>query len=347
LRNFSLLFLFFVFPAILPVACNQSLPTAAPSSPALRSFYLTFTPTPLPMGSVTSTPTRTGTAQTSTPTPTNTPNPGCPSVADITVNINGADYEGDTAGHTLPPGINLDQAGSFNGDLLTFTLSGPQTLDFSLCPTEDIQRNLALYIRPNCSSSTGEAYNAGFCLGLPQITGLSLPAGTYYAILSANGGASTLTSYSLRVKTGSVASAVCTVVPSVSPVAVTAGTYQNCSNVFPLNGGSPLGTGQAIATGQLDDTTNTDDFYTFTTSHSGTVTVTLDCFDNGMNNVDFDIYAATTCPTDGTDPLLIASGATTDPVEQFTINAAAGTPYYIDVSAFLGGGNYRLTVQAP
>jgi hypothetical protein len=99
-----------------------------------------------------------------------------------------------------------------------------------------------------------------------------------------------------------------------------------------------------MVTGQLDEIVNTDDFVSFRPASSGTVTVTLDCFDNGLNNVDFDIVAASNCTA---SPNIVGQALTVNPVEQFTFSGNAGTTYYVNIEAFLGSGAYRLTVQTP
>ena len=105
-----------------------------------------------------------------------------------------------------------------------------------------------------------------------------------------------------------------------------------------------MGTGQRIGTGQIDDSVNTDDYYSFTPSHSGAVTAaTLDCFDNGMGATDFDIYGFSDCPT----ATSVGASTSTNPVERFTFTATAHTTYYVDVNAYFGSGTYRLTVQTP
>ena|GEM_PF-2393707 len=355
-----LILLFAVGMVIWPMACSQ-LPMTIPNSPAPRSIYtqiftVTNTPTISPTPTITRSPTPTPTGKTATatftatpsptgsPVPTNTPNANCPTNADVTSYIDGADYVGNDTGHTISAGIPLDHGGTYIGDVLTFTLTTAKTLNFSLCPTEDLSRATIMYIRSDCTNISGESFNLGYCAGLPQIVNLSLSAGTYYIILAESGGDGPAP-YALRIKSGSTASPICTVVASASPVNLTPGTHMSCSASFAFNGGVTA-SGQRIGTGNLDDTTNTDDFYTFVPAVSGTATITLDCFDNGLNNVDFDIYAADTCPGSGKPPLL-GQSATTDPVEQFTFAVTAGTTYYVDVEAYLGTGPYRLTVQTP
>lgn len=349
----GLVFLYTIF-VFVSFACNQT-QSPVPAAPAARSVFTqiytdTFTPT------ITRTPTATTTPPTATASPTssptgtvpgatNTPNPSCPSNGDVTAYIDNSQYVGNDTGHILPASIDLDHGGGLNGDLLTFTLSSSETLNIGLCATEDLNRNLDIYVRPVCNSTTSEYYSGPYCAGLGQIANMSLSAGSYYIILSEDTNSDGPGAYALRIKSGSIASAVCTVVPTVTPIAVPSGTYNSCSAVFAFNSGAAA-SGERIATGQLDDTTNTDDFYSVIPTSSGTVTVTLDCFDNGMNNVDFDIFAAASCPT-GSTPPLIGSSATTDPVEQFTFPCAAGSTYYIDVEAYLGSGSYRLTVQTP
>ena len=353
------LFLFFAL-VLLPVACTQLSNNNIPSSPVARSVYtpVTSTPTISPTITLTGSPTVTRTftlmptpgigtvVATLTPTVTVTANPNCPVVADVSSHIGGTDYLGNDLGHTLPGTINLDQGGTSTGDLLSITLTSAQTLNFTLCPTEDLSRGLVLYIRSNCSAAGGEYYNAGgVCDTLPQITGVSLAAGTYYLILAESSVTDGPGAYDLRITSNNPAVAVCTVVPTVTPVTVPSGTYVGCSNIFPLNNGAAF-SGQAIATGSLTDI-NTDDFYSFVPSTTGTATVILDCFDNGLDNVDFDIFAAASCPTSGSAPPLIAESESTNPVEEMSFAVTAGSSYYIDVEEYLGSGAYRLTVQSP
>lgn len=305
-----------------------------PSSP--QSSAPTDTPTC--NGTCPPTPTYT---RTITPTPTNTPS--CTGYTDVTSNIDGADINGDDTTST-PALINFEGFGP-HGTVYTFTLTSPKVLNFSLCPTEDGNRSTFLAVRSSCwNPGTDLASNSGYCDNLSEVVGLSLPSGTYYLVMGDSPSAPTsLGPYVLRIKSGNLPSVVATVSPTSTPQAVPSGTYSSCTSPYDLNGGSQVGTADRVATGQIDDTTNTDDFYSFTPSHSGSVTVTLDSFDNGMNTADFDIYGDSNCPLGGTG--WSSSGVT--PVEQFTFTATAHTTYYVDVNAYFGSGSYRLTVRTP
>ncbi len=334
-----LVILLLVSFSVVPIAYQSnsvSLPTKSQNQASTQTTVPTFTPT----CNGTCPPTFTF-----TPTPSLTPTetPSCSGYTDVSGNIDGADFGGDDTSST-PSLINLEGYGP-NGNVYTFTLASPKTLNFSLCPTEDPNRITFLAIRSSCwDSSTDKATNSGYCDDLSEIVGLSLSAGTYYIVM-AEGSGSIPGPYDLRIKSGNIGT-VCTVTPVSTPQAVTPGTYNSCSNVYDLNGGNPISTGERVGTGQIDDSINTDDYYSFTPRNNGPVTVTLDCFDNGMCTTDFDIYGFNNCPVGGT-PTSVGSSNTTNPVEQFSFTASGGTTYYVDVSAYFGAGTYRLTVQTP
>jgi len=316
-------------------------PTATPTAPPPA-------PTNTVGPSSTFTPTSTGTIS---PTAT----PLCTSATDVTVNIDGADYLGNDTGKSTPAGLNLDQGGTATGDILTFTLASPMVLNFSLCPTEDINRALVMYIRSTCTSTTGETFNGGFCSGVAQITGLSLAAGTYYIILSEGSGSAGPGPYVLRIKSGTLSSTVCGPSSGVVPEAVPTTTFGSCLSVYQINGtphngtyGAPFSGSRAV-TGILDESdtiANSDDFVSFISTNSGSVTVTMDCFDNGLGSNDFDIIGTTDCPTSG-EPNIVGQSIGLTPTEQFIFTAVGGTTYYLDIQAYQGVGPYRVTIETP
>ena len=299
---------------------------------------------------------------TNSPTPTGTisptPTPLCPGAPNVTANIDGTDYIGSDVGKTIPGFFNLDHGGTSVGDILTLTLASPMTLNISLCTTEQLGRKMALYLRPSCANANLEFFNGGFCAGLPELTSVSLTAGTYYILLAENPGTSTPSGgvYTLRIKSGSTSSNVCGPSTGVVPEVIPCLSFGSCSNYYQMNGNPPVGnygapfSGTRVATGSVDESksiANTDDFLSFTPMVSGPVTVTLDCFDNGLSVNDFDIYCAATCPTDKTVPPYVGFSNTTNPIEKFVFTGAGGTTYYLDIQAFQGTGSYRITIQTP
>lgn len=313
---------------------------SAPTSPAPGA--------PTKTATATSTPTSTGTIS---PTAT----PPCVGVPDVTANINGADYDGNDTGKTFSPSLlGLDQGGTSAGDILTFALTTSMTLNFSLCPTEEIGRAMMMYIRPICTNPTGETFNGGYCTGMAEITGLTLSPGTYAIILPEAPGSS-VGPYVLRIISGTLSSTVCGPSNGVVPEAIPPGEFGDCSTIYEMNGTGHNGTfgapfsGIRAVTGELDESANianTDDFVSFTPTNSGPVSVTMDCFDNGLGANDFDVFCAAICP-DGTIPPYVGLSDGIGPTEQFTFVGTAGTTYYLDVQAYQGVGPYRVTVQTP
>lgn len=336
-----ILFSFLLAMASWQAACHNRYNPSSPEHPA-PTITPTFTVTITPTGTI-------------SPTAT----PLCTNAIDVTSYIDNGDYLGDDNPHALPAGLNLDHGGLSVGDILTFTLAASTELNFSLCATEDPDRKLVLYIRPVCVSSSGETFNAGYCEGLPEITGLTLAAGTYYMIIAENTGTDAPAggNYDLRIKSGNVSSVICNPFPGVVPEAISPTMYGSCSAIYQLNGDPPDGqfgapfSGIRQATGSLDESdtiANSDDFVSFTPLYSGGVTVTLDCFDNGLNVQDFDIFVASSCPTAvGSSPSIITQSDSMNPTELCTFAGTGGTTYYVDVDAYQGTGPYRLTIQTP
>jgi hypothetical protein len=293
-----------------------------------------------PKGTPTNTTTPTGTLPTSTFTTTGTPTftPTCGTYTSLTANIDGADFPGNDTGHTIPALILLDQGGTNVGDIFTFTLASPAILNFSTCPTADPSRDLVMYVRASCWSPAGEAYNDDTCDLLPAISGLSLPAGTYYILVAENTG-SVAGPYVLRIKSGTLPP-VATASPASTPTVVPTATYTTCTTSYYFGS---LGTTDRVGEGNVDDSVNTDDYYSFKPIHSGPVTVILDSFDNGMGITDFDLYGFSDCPT----VTSVGSSSGSTPSEGFTFTSVGGTTYYMDVNAFFGSGPYRLTIKTP
>lgn len=317
--------------ALLPLACGGSKGGNAITSPAgsgnnSSQATNTFSPT-----------------QTLTPTITNTPD--CLDATPIaTTSINGPDIHGNDTGDTPP--MNLEGTGP-NGDLYSFTLTSTTTLSFSLCPTEDESRDTYMILRAgHCWNQSGEYTNDDACDYLSELTNLSLGAGTYYLLITENGGDGPAP-YILRVRSGTISGPVYTVTSTATATAVPSGEQLNCSVARDLGAGSPLPTGETIVTGQLDDVVNTDDYYMVEPANSGTVTITLDGYDNGLNQADFDLYLNSGC-SGTTDTGFITSSTTVGATsQQITFTATGGTGYFIDVYAAFGAGTYRLTVQTP
>jgi len=318
--------------AFLFTACNSN----SPSSPS-GGGSPSFTPTP---------------SFTPSPTPTLSPTPDCTTVPDISSTINGlssggiTDILGNDASGT--PGLYLEGLGS-TGNIFRFQVSSPMTLTFSLCPTENppiSDRDMILAIRSGaCGATADAAFNDDSCDLLPEIPSFHASPGiTYYVVPMDYGPGAP---YDLRILSGPLPGVVCTVTPVSTPQALPAGQHLTCAAAYDLGKGSPLSTGDSVGTGQLDDSTNTDDYYSFIPANSGTVTVSLDCYDNGLNQADFDLYGFSGCSS-GTDQGPVNSSTAPNTVfQQFNFNASAGATYFIDVNAYFGGGTYRLTVQTP
>lgn len=330
-------------------ACTPgSLPSAPtgtssdpPPTPTGTLPTSTFTPT------VTDTPTGVWTPL-PTATFTNTPTPLCLGVTDLTDYVDGADYFGDDTGKTLPGIFNIG-GGAVFGEAFSFVALQDGLYNFSLCPTEQADRRMSLYVRPACDSAAGQFFNGGHCAGLPQLTGVPLSFGVYYIIVVENEG-SIPGPYRLRINTRNLSTAVCLPQPGASFQTVPPNVYDSCGTPYELNAvtqpyGNPF-SGIRAAEGQLDDSLDPNVYFSFTPANSGPVTVILDCFDNGLNNWDFDVYAAESCPV-GSAPPIIAQSNSLEPVEQFTFEAVGGTTYYLNAQAYLGSGSYRLFVSTP
>lgn len=317
--------LMLLFSILLPLACKSG--GDGPSSPSGQGGG---GPQPLTATS------------TSTSTPTITPTPNCLDATPIaTTSINGPDIVGNDS--TDFPPMDLDGTGP-NGDVYTFTLSSPATLNFSLCPTDDFDRDTYLILRSNyCWNKPDTFFNDDACDFLSEITGASLAVGTYYLIVTENGGDGP-NQYTLRVTSGTSPGPVCTASPTSTPQAVSQGQHPTCSLSYDLGNSGPLNTGDSVATGNINDDSDTDDWYSFVTANGGPVTVILDCFDNGLGKADLDIYGYSACPIVGSS---VGSSTTQNATESFTFTANAGVTYYIDANAYFGGGSYRLTVQTP
>lgn len=317
---FGLIFLV-ILSIFIPLACSQSGSNNNPTSPSSgnSNSATTFTPT-----------------ATVTSTPTITPTPDCVGYTDVTSNIDGASIAGLDTGK---PAMALEGYGP-SGDVYTFTLTTTKILNFSLCATDDDSRDMVLFVRQNhCWNESGESFNDDFCDLLPEITGVSLGPGTYYIIAADHDASVPPAPYTMIIKSGNL-SPVYTVTPTVSSTALTAGNQRTCAAAY--NIGNSV-TGEYVFTGQLDDTVNVDDYYSFTPLNSGTVTVTMDGFDNGLGQADFDLYGYSNCPT----VTSVGSSTTNNPVETFSFLVTAGATYYLQANAYFGGGTYRLTVQTP
>jgi hypothetical protein len=317
---------FLAFSALVPLACNSGNGNS-PTSPSHSGL-------PTNTNTVTATPTSTATI---------TPTPNCQDATPIaTTSINGPAIQGNDA-TDLPP-MNLDGYGP-NGDVYTFTLSSPATLNFSLCPTDDDERDMVMILRAGHCWSPDTVFGPdNACDSLPEITGFPATqvGNPYYLIVAENGGDGA-DPYTLLVTSGSVPGVICTVTPTSTPQAVAEGEQQSCQAAYNLGS---LGPGDSVATGYLTDDADTDDWYTFTANDSGPVTVTMDCFDNGLGQVDFDIYGFNSCPTTSGSSVG-SSSSENNPEEQFVFTAMAGATYFIDANAYFGGGPYRLTIQVP
>lgn len=323
--KFHMAFLFLMLSGLSilsPFACSKS-GNNNPTSPSGggSDSTLTFTMTP---------------TQTFTPTVTLTPN--CLGFTDVTANIDGPPVAGPDTG---VPAMDLGGYGP-NGDVYTFTLTTTEILNFSLCATDDDTRDMVLFVRQNyCWNETGQLFNDDDCDLLPELTGESLLPGTYYIIAADYNSAVPPAPYTMIIKSGSL-SPIYTVTPTVSSTAITPGTHPSCSVAYDLGQGSQV-TGEYVVTGQIDDTVDVDDYYSFDPLNTGPVTVTMDGFDNGLGQADFDIYGYSNCPTSTS----VGSSTTTNPVEQFSFSVTAGSTYYLQANAYFGGGPYRLTVQTP
>jgi hypothetical protein len=331
-RIFGVLLLL-LFPALLPLACKSGGNSlSSPSGPPgpTSTFTPTFTPSP---------------------TPTFTPTPNCTTVPDISAAINSlsnggiTDISGDDATDT--PGLYLDGLGS-TGNIFSFHVSSAVTLSFSLCPTEnppESDRDMILAIRSGyCGTRTDIAFNDDACDLLPEIQGFQAAPGVDYYVVPMDYGQGV--SYDLRILSGPVPGLVCTMTPVSTPQAVPQGQQPDCTTAYPLG---TLGTGDSVATGHLDDEVNTDDYYSLVPTNSGTVTVSLDCYDNGLNQADFQIFGYQS-PCGSPETLISNGSSSTTPgatFQQFNFPATAGVTYIIDVDAYFGGGPYRLTLQTP
>ncbi len=324
-----------LLPVLLPWACNSG--GNSPSSPSghgsgpIATFTSTFTPSP---------------------TPTLSPTPNCATVPDISAAINSLSNGGitDISGNdaTDTPGLYLDGLGS-TGNIFSFHVSSAVTLTFSLCPTEnppDSDRDMILAVRGgSCGTRTDAAFNDDSCDLLAEIQGFLAVPGDYYVVVMDYGQGSP---YDLRILSGAVPGVVCTVSPTSTPQAVYAGQHPNCSEAYDLGNGAQLPTGDSAVTGSnLDDAVNTDDYYSFVPANSGTVTVSLDCYDNGLNQADFQLLAYDGCPDSNQNFVASSSAQTAVQSLNFPVTASAGVTYFIDANAIFGGGTYRLTVQTP
>jgi hypothetical protein len=325
-RVFGLL-LFLFFSALLPLACKSG--GEGPSSPSGQGGG------PVPTSTATST---------ATSTPTITPTPNCLGFIDITSNIDGADINGNDS--TDYPRMDLEDYGP-NGDVYTFTLTSAKNLNFSLCPTDDPERDTVLFLRSgHCWETAGELFNDDYCDLLSEIStstmGGPLAPGTYYLIVSENF-SSVPNPYILRVTSGPLPGAICTATPVSTPQAANAGA--TCVTSYDLGGGQPLGAGDSVATGHIDDTVSVENYYSFTPADSGTVTVIVDCYENGLGNSDLGVDIYSGCPIDSGN--LVDSASAQVSVQTLSFPVTGGTAYFADVYSLFGGGNYRLTVQTP
>lgn len=308
-----------VFCTLLSLACNGG--GNGPAGPTSGPPAATATPT-----------------TTTTSTPTATLTPSCTGYTDITANIGGADVQGNDS--TDFPAMDLEGTGP-NGDVYTFNLSSAATLTFSLCPTDDFDRDTYLFLRSgHCWNKTGELSNDDACDLLSEIAGAVLSPGTYFLIVTENGGDGP-GPYTLRITSGAVPVVVCTATPVSTPQAVPVGQHSSCSLAYSLGS---LGTGDSVATGHLDDSVNIEDWHSFTPVNGGTVTVTVDCYDNGLGQADFEVFGYGQCPAGSSVGSSTSQGTT---VKQFIFVALASTTYYLDIFDNFGSGNYRLTVQTP
>ncbi|MGH7740318.1 MAG: hypothetical protein ACREL1_09260 [bacterium] len=294
-------------------------------------------------GSGTDSPTPTVTV-TTTPTPT----PDCASVPDISPAINALAVGGvtdimgdDTIGM---PGLDLEGFGP-TGSLFGFQVNAAVTLHFSLCATENppnSDRDMWMAIRAgSCGSRVDLVSNDDSCDLLPQLPAFYPTPGVNYYVVAADAGPGS--PFKMRVLSGPVPGAVQMVSPVSTPQTTVQGNQLSCAAAFNLG---TLGTGDSAAEGSIEDEVYTDDYYQFQTQNNGGVTVTLDSYDNGLNQADFEIFIYDDCPDSSSNFI----GSSTTPgatSQQFIFTAAAGGSYIVDVNAAFGAGPYRLTLQTP
>ena len=292
-----------------------------------------------------------GAAPTATPAMTATSTPVVPNkYPDITSYIDtGNPVTGDTTGlpdHYSQPvtesgeGYFIRYYGQGAPDVVyQFTLSNPKSLQINSCAS---QFATAIYLRtnpddPNSTVAFGNYNNA--CEKANFVTG-TLKPGTYYLILDGSAGYA-YGSYSFTMSTFKP---ICAVVPTplTTPVGNISPSGDNTYFSKPTYLGTVSNGTGVIGTGTLNYYFNNTETWHFKAgTDGGTYSISLDCFDDGTNQVLLNFYLY------DSNHNQIANPSNNGAPEQVFTALKAGD-YYVSVSVPNDGypsGDYHLIVQ--